>query len=94
MILHTLNALPDSGAWQDCLVVLAPGDALLLLGDGVYAALVGSNRLEELDVPVYVLAPDAIARGVAGRLAADVQQVDMAGFVELTERFARQMAWY
>ncbi|MBP6724956.1 MAG: hypothetical protein KA137_08950, partial [Halioglobus sp.] len=42
MTLHTLNASPASAVFADCLRLLAPGDALLLLGDGVYAALEGT----------------------------------------------------
>ena len=39
MILHTLNASPAQQAFADCLRVVAPGDHILLLGNGVYAAM-------------------------------------------------------
>lgn len=87
--LHTFSALPDSEPYRDCVRLLGGGDALLLLGEGVYAAL----ALPELEgVDVYLLASDAAGRGV---IAPDrVARLDMAGFVALTERFPRQVAWY
>ena len=96
MILHTLNASPASPAFRDCIRVAANNDAILLLGDGVYAALpdtVACNALLAAGVEVYVLDSAAKAAGVTA-LPVDVQRVDMNGFVELTERFARQQAWY
>lgn len=96
MTLHTLNASPASAAFADCLRLLAPGDALLLLGDGVYAALAGSAARQALDAGparVYVLQPDAAAAGVLGRIGG-AELVDIDGFVALTEQYARQLAWY
>ncbi len=96
MILHTLSASPASPAFADCLLSLAAGDALLLLGDGVYAAIRGSAalaRLEQSGASLYLLACDAAAAGILGE-AAGVSTIDIEGFVELTECFSRQMAWY
>ena len=96
MILHTLNASPASAALRDCLAVVQAGDALLLLGDGVYAAMAGTDtsaRLNASGAEVYVLEPDAMAAGILDRIAA-ANVVDMNGFVELSERFPRQQAWY
>lgn len=96
MILHTLNASPSSRAFADCLRVITAGDALLLLGEGVYAALAHSRACERLlacGAQLYVLRADASAAGVLARLGA-VKAVDMAGFVALSERFSRQLAWY
>jgi tRNA 2-thiouridine synthesizing protein B len=86
MTLHTLNASPASAAFADCLRLVAPGDALLLLGDGVYAALAGTGPCRALDASgaeLYVLAHICSAA-----------VVDIDGFVALSERFARQLAWY
>jgi tRNA 2-thiouridine synthesizing protein B len=96
MTLHTLNASPASAAFAGCLRLLAPGDALLLLGDGVYAALEGTAARQALDASpaqVYVLRPDAAAAGVLGRMGS-AEFVDVDGFVGLSEHFARQLAWY
>ncbi len=96
MILHTLNASPASASFADCLSLLAPGDALLLHGDGVYAALAGTSAGESLlasGASLYLLEDDALAAGILSRTIA-ITPIDMTDFVELTERFPRQLAWY
>lgn len=96
MILHTLNASPTSAAFEQCLGAVAPGDAVLLLGNGVYAALDASDslaRLQATGAALYVLRDDAAAAGVGERLGA-IGTVDVDGFVALSEQFPRQLAWY
>jgi tRNA 2-thiouridine synthesizing protein B len=96
MTLHTLNASPASAAFADCLRLLSPGDALLLLGDGVYAALAGTVARQALDASaaqLYVLQQDAMAAGVLDRVG-NAQVVDIDGFAALSEQFVRQLAWY
>lgn len=96
MVLHTLNASPSSAAFADCLRLIVPGDTLLLLGDAVYGAVTGSadgQALHSSGAEICVLREDAMAAGVANRLEG-ATLVDMDGFVELTERISRQLAWY
>jgi tRNA 2-thiouridine synthesizing protein B len=96
VILHTLNASPASASFADCLSLLAPGDALLLHGDGVYAALAGTSAAKSLlasCAALYILVDDARAAGVLDR-AIPLTAVDINDFVALTERFPRQLAWY
>ena len=96
MILHTLAASPSCAAFDNCLRLAAPGDAILLLGDGVYAALADTGPLAQLascGAEVFMLRADAAAAGVPAQ-AASVTTVDMDGFVALSERFPRQLAWY
>ena len=96
MILHTLNASPASPAFRDCLRVVASGDGLLLLGDGVYAALPGTDACSALKAcaaEIYILSADARAAGL-GELVGTGTNVDMNEFVALSERFPRQQAWY
>ncbi len=96
MVLHTLNASPASAAFIDCLRLLGNGDELLLMGDGVYAALADTESCEALvdrGAPVYLLDSDVDAAGIGKSLGTGTV-IDMAGFVELTERFERQLAWY
>jgi len=96
MILHTLSAPPDSNAFRDCLAVVSSQDAVLLLGDAVYAALPGNPQLAPLlatGAAIHVLAEDALAAGVT-EPREGVARSDMKGFVALTERYPRQMAWY
>lgn len=96
MILHTLAASPASPAFTDCLLAVAAGDALLLLGSGVYAAIEGSparSRLAQTGAELYLLEIDGAAAGILGQ-AQGVTPIDIDGFVALTERCPRQMAWY
>lgn len=96
MILHTLSATPSSPAFSECLAIAKPGDAILLLGDGVYGARPGEGLAAALiacGADIHVLETDAQATGI-GPLPENMQTQDMDGFVALTERFARQMAWY
>lgn len=97
MILHTCNAASERAAYRDCLATAASGDALILMGDAVYAAVDGSVACEQLTktpAELYILADDAAARGVSGQLSAALTSVDMAGFVALTEQYAQIQAWY
>lgn len=96
LVLHTLSTSPSSAAFAECLRLVAPGDALLLLGDGVYAALAQTPARAQLDaagIELYILHPDAAAAGVLSALDG-ITEVDMDGFVALSERFPRQLAWY
>ncbi len=96
MILHTLNAAPSSPAFAQCLELAAAQDCILLLGDGVYAALPGSEASERLGsqpARICVLEADAAAAGLLPRLGA-VEVLDYEGFVTLSEQYPRQMAWY
>ncbi len=96
-LLHLLNCPPGHGAVDRCLSLAGSGDAILLMGDGVYCALPGSEvagRLEAAGIAVHVLDEDAAARGVLPLLRGPFTAVDMAGFVELTERFTRSQSWY
>jgi tRNA 2-thiouridine synthesizing protein B len=96
VILHTLNATPTSSACSDCLRLLREGDAVLLLGDGVYAALKNTAACSGLigsNAELYVLQPDAAAAGILGRIDARFSVIGYDGFVALSERFPRQQAW-
>ena len=96
MVLHTLNAPPASAAFLDFLRVVSPDDAVLLLGDGVYAAVAGTQarrQLESCGAELHVLRADAAAAGIMALVGA-IDVVDFAGFVALTERYPRQMGWY
>lgn len=97
MILHTLNVGPDTAAFTECLRMTASGDALLLTGDGVYSTILGTaacKLLLESGAELYVLEPDARAAGIQKKICDQVISVDYDGFVALSERFTRQLAWY
>lgn len=99
--LHLVAASPAAGsALTDALRTAAPGDAVLLLQDGVYAAAEGAawNALlaaaSMRQVQLHVLRDDAQARGLGTRLHTLVTTVDDDGFVALTERHARVVSWW
>ena len=96
-VLHTLNAAPSSSAYADCVRLLAAGDALLLLGDAVYAALESTaacSQLQDTGAHLYVLEADARSAGIQGRVDNKVVTVDFDAFAALTEKFPKQQAWY
>ncbi len=94
MILHTIDAVPGSPAFSDCLRLVAEEDAILLLGSAVYAVR-NENLFRDLigsGAAIYLLADHAQAAGVQARDG--VAPVDMDGFVALSENYPRQQAWY
>lgn len=94
MILHTVNTSPFAhSALDSCLTYLRNGDALLLLEDGVYAALADVDAGLERAGTVYALDADVKARGLASRLADGVEIVDYEGFVDLCTQFEKVKNW-
>ena len=98
--LHTVNKSPfEKNSLDACLNYAGSGANLLLLEDGIYAALKGT-RFEQrvktaLDsVKVYVLGPDLNARGFSeDRVIEGISVVDYAGFVDLAAENAKVQAW-
>ncbi|MFK8048858.1 MAG: sulfurtransferase complex subunit TusB [Halioglobus sp.] len=97
MILHTLNTGPNTAAFTECLQVAASGDALLLTGDGVYCSISDTdacNLILDSGAELYVLETDACAAGIQDKVCNHATLTDYDGFVGLSERFTRQLAWY
>jgi len=77
-------------------MVAAAGDAIVLMGDGVYGAIDGTAACTAMlanGAEIYMLAADARAAGV-NRIPQGVALATMDDFVTLTERYPRQQAWY
>ncbi|MFZ5722890.1 MAG: sulfurtransferase complex subunit TusB [Pseudomonadota bacterium] len=95
--LHLVFASPHAGsALQDALRAATTGDTLLLLQDGVYAA-VGVAAMPAAVMPgvqVRALDADLRARGIGGRLAAGILPATDDDFVALTETHARVASWF
>ena len=98
--LHTVNKSPfTNGALLSCLKHCKAGDAVLLVEDGVYGAMVGTSVAEEVaaaagNVSLYVLEGDAQARGVAGgKMMGEAKPVGYDGFVDLVAEHDRTQAW-
>ncbi|TPD91716.1 sulfurtransferase complex subunit TusB [Pantoea vagans] len=95
-MLHTLMHSPAYSDLDTLLLMAGTGDDLLLLQDGVLAALTGSRalmRLSESDLTLWVLDEDVQARGLAGQISSSVQSIDYNGFVTLTIRHQQQIVW-
>ena len=90
-MLHTINKAPDHSCFDACLRVCAADTAVLLIEDGVLAAIAGSAAAAR---QVYVLLPDAAARGVSDRLEPGIVGVDHAGFVQLCCEHTVVQSWY
>lgn len=96
MLLHTLNAGSSTDSFRDCLRSSQSGDAIVLLGDGVYCALANSAARQALDdcpARLLALASDVFAAGIADSVG-DLALIDMDAFVALSEFYPRQLAWY
>lgn len=94
-VLHLISRSPtETVAWSIFLDRMGESDAILLLGDAVYAchhqvwlAGLGGRHL-------YVLEPDMRVRGLEVKdLSPIVRPVDVEGFVDLTVVFERIVSW-
>lgn len=92
--LHLVNQSPErSDALAACLAVLRSGDGLLLFEDGVLATLHGCLGEVPGGVRILVLAADARARGLDGRIGEHLERVDHAGFVAACAAHDRVVTW-
>ena len=99
-MLHTVNKSPfERNALESCLRLAASGASVLLIEDGVIAALAGTpagDRIAERagDLKIYALGPDIDARGLGDRPLIDgVEIVDYGGFVDLVVAHDAVNAW-
>lgn len=98
--LHTVNKSPfERSNLEACLTHAQPGDAILLIEDGVIAALAGGSLEGKMSdaaktFKVHVLGPDLAARGLdPARIVAGITVVDYAGFVDLAAGTKATNAW-
>jgi tRNA 2-thiouridine synthesizing protein B len=97
-MLNIVNKSPlERNGLDACLRIAAPG-ALLLIEDGVYAAVVGTavearvrTALEKFRI--YALLPDLEARAVADRVIEGVVTIDYGGFVDLVAEHSACQSW-
>ena len=99
-MLHTVNKSPfERNTLDSCLRLALPGSAILLLEDGVYAALSGTAHTPKVEAAaktheIYVLGPDLRARGLEeSRLIGSVKVVDYGGFVDLAVAKGTVNSW-
>ena len=99
-MLHTVNKSPfERNTLNSCIGMAKSGSSVLLIEDGIFAALKGtavsdkvSKAMESLTF--YVLGPDLTARGMTEDQVIDgIKVVDYAGFVDLTAEHENFQAW-
>ncbi|MGI9318077.1 MAG: sulfurtransferase complex subunit TusB [bacterium] len=99
-MLHTVNKSPfEKNSLQTCLRLSKPGSSILLIEDGVYGALKGSEAATQVtehmqDRQVYVLGPDLKARGLdQENLLEGIEVVGYDGFVKLAADAPKVQSW-
>lgn len=99
-MLHIVNKSPyQSSSLQSCLRMALPGQSVLLIEDGVYAATSGSSAQAQItaalgkQVKFYALRPDMDARGVSTKAMDKVTLVDYGGFVDLVAEHKTSNSW-
>lgn len=99
-MLHLINKSPfDRNALDSCLRLAKAGSSVLLLEDGVYAAMSGTAFTEAVngrmgDLTFYVLGPDVSARGLDDKPLIDgINIVDYEGFVDLVVEHEVAQSW-
>ncbi|WP_338560297.1 sulfurtransferase complex subunit TusB [Erwinia sp. E_sp_B04_7] len=95
-MLYTLITSPYKCDLTALMRIISQGDDLLLLQDGVLAALEGSRALEILlkaPISLYVLQEDIVARGLSAQISTSATRVSYTDFVALTVKNPQQMTW-
>ena len=99
-MLHLINKSPfDRNALDSCLRLAEAGSSVLLLEDGVYAALSKASSAEAVnqrmeDLNFYVLGPDVSARGLDDVAMIDgIKFIDYGGFVDLVVEHDTAQSW-
>jgi tRNA 2-thiouridine synthesizing protein B len=98
-MLHTVNKSPfDRDTFQTCIKFARQGSAVLLIEDGVYAAVRDTSISKDVQaalkhVSIYALKPDLEARGMQDRVMDGVRLVDYAGFVDLVVEHSAVQSW-
>jgi len=85
----TLHLVNHADALDDCLALAGTEDAILLLENGVYAALPGQAPQR----PLHALDVDLRARGIAARVAEHVAVISDADFVALVAAHQPVVTW-
>lgn len=98
-MLHTVNKSPfEKGSLESCLNHAKSGSAVLLIEDGVYAAMKGTAVSDMVNkamgnITFYALTPDLKARGIADKVMDGIKLVDYAGFVDLVVENDKVQSW-
>ncbi len=95
-MLYTLSRSPWQTDLEALLRLVRASDDILLMQDGVVAALNHSRFLTALlasPARVCALENDIEARGLGAQTSSNVETISYTDFVKLTVKHASQMAW-
>jgi len=95
-MLHIVNKSPfEKDSFTACAAHASADSTILLIEDGVYAAIKGSRVADTLAAApkVVALQSDVAARGIEGNLADVVETIDYAGFVDLVTEYDKVQSW-
>ncbi len=95
-MLHLVNKSPyDACSLDTASSIMKGDDSLLLIEDGVYAAVKSGKAAARLEgLKISVLGPDLAARGIGeDKLIDGVTVVDYAGFVDMVEANDKVQSW-
>jgi tRNA 2-thiouridine synthesizing protein B len=99
-MLHLVNKSPtDRNSLDSCLRLAKAGSSVLLIEDGVYAAINKTTHADAIagrmnDLTFYVLGPDVSARGMDDKTLVDgIHVVDYEGFVDLVVEHEVAQSW-
>ena len=98
-MLHTVNKSPfEHTTLVTCLRFARQGSAVLLIEDGIYAAVrdtAVSQQVREAmkTVSIYALQADLEARGMQHRVMDGIRLVDYGGFVDLAVEHDTVQSW-
>jgi tRNA 2-thiouridine synthesizing protein B len=99
--LHTVNKSPYSNrSLSSCIKICSPGDAILLLEDGVFGAITSAPDAEQLQqminsgTKVFAIEADVKARGLADKLLSAIELIDYSSFVQLSIKHRCIQSWY
>ena len=99
-MLHTVNNSPfERNGLDSCLRLAKSGSSVLLIEDGIYAAVKGTAVADRVaarigELTFYVLGPDIAARGLNETPLIDgITLVDYGGFVDLVAEHDASHAW-
>ncbi|MFC0338660.1 tRNA 2-thiouridine synthesizing protein B [Kushneria avicenniae] len=92
--LHLINRSPfAASALQELVSAVSEGDHVLLIEDGVYAALGTAASKWPEGVEIRALREDCVSRGIAPASTL-LETIDVAGFVALTASTDRTVSWF
>lgn len=97
MILHIINKSPlQHSALNDALQFINKDDQVILIDDGVYAAISGTpgiNKIKAINCQCLALHDDVEMRGIKN-IDTSVQTITMTDFVERVFNASKNISWY